>query len=510
MLHPAWLGHVEADADTPYPLRWYALLFICLALFIGQIDITIVNIALPSIAADLDATTSDLQWTVDAYLVMLAGFVLFGGGLADRFGRKGVFMTGLALFGAASLGATFATEPGHLIAARAFMGLGAALFFPPALSMLATIFAPGERARAVAVWAAVGGIATALGPVVGGVLLSRYWWGSVFLVNVPVVVAALVGAALLIPTSRRPGSPKLDGVGALLSVLGLAALVFGIIEGPDRGWGTPLIVASLLMGGVLVGAFVAWESRLEEPMVDVRVFRLRGVSAGGLAVTTNLAAMAGVLFLIPLYLQSVVGLSTTTIGLLLLPFGVVFMCLAFAAGPATRRFGVRPILTGGLLVMAAGTLLLSFLPDVGRDTLSVMVGMAVFGAGAAFVAPPATTAIMNALPTAKAGDGSAVNQVTRQVGAALGAAVVGTVLVSVYAHDLAPSLTGLSSADASVADSSIAGAQKVAAKLTSGSDALLDAADSAFSSGFRVAMLVPALLAVGVAGAVLLALRSDP
>lgn len=243
-------------------------------------------------------------------------------------------------------------------------------------------------------------------------------------------------------------------------------------------------------------------------MVDVRVFRLGGVAAGGLALTTNLATMAGMLFLLPLYLQSVAGDSAITVGLLLLPFGLTFMVLAFTSAPAARRYGVRPILTGGLVVMAVGLVLLSFLPDVGGSAFA-LAGTMIFGAGAAYVAPPATTAVMNALPTEKAGDGSAVNQVTRQVGAALGAAVAGTVLVTVYARELAPSLSDLSSADATTAEASINGAQKVAATEPSGSAALIEAANSAFSSGYRIALLVLAVVAAFTALTVFVTLRSE-
>jgi EmrB/QacA subfamily drug resistance transporter len=483
----------ESEEEAEYPLRWYALAVLCLALFIGQVDVTIVNIALPSIAADLDATTSDLQWVIAAYSVVLAGFVLVGGGLADRYGRKGLFMTGLALFGSASIVAVFATEPWHLIATRAVMGLGAAFFFPPALSLLAVIFQSDERGRAVSIWAATGGVATVLGPILGGLLLERFWWGAVFLVNVPVTAIGIVGAAFLIPRSRRAGAPRLDRVGALLSVIGLTAFVFGVIEAPSRGWGSPLIVAALVIGTLGVIAFVLWELRRDQPMVDVRVFRLGGVAGGGLALTMNLLAMVAVLFLLPLYLQSVRGESAIAVGLALVPFGLTFMVLAFTAGAAVKRHGVRPILTGGLLLMSLGMVLLSFAVDT--DGLGiVLVATMVFGAGAAFVAPPGTTAILNALPTEKAGDGSAVNQITRQVGAAFGVAIAGAVLASIYASDLAPSLSSLSSADAATAEASINGAQQVASSLSSGSEQLIAAADSAFSSGYRIAMLVPAVM----------------
>jgi len=490
VFHPVWLTTFESGEEE-YPLRWYGLAAICLALFVGQIDVTIANVALPSISRALHATTADLQWVMDAYSVVLAGFVLLGGGLADRYGRKGTFIAGMALFGAASFGAAFATEPWHLIAARGIMGFGSALFFPPALSILAVIFVEAERGRAVSIWASAGGIATVLGPVVGGLLLGSLWWGSVFLVNVPFTIIAIVGAALLLPTSTRPGAPPLDLGGAFFSVVGLTGLVYGLIEGPNRGWSSPLILGSLALGLVGVAVFVLWETKVEDPMVDLSVFRLGGVSGGGLAITMNLLAMAALLFLLPQYLQYVAGESTVTVGLSLVPFGLTFMVLAFASGRLARGLGVRLVLVGGLVVMAAGTVVLAFAPDL--DTIvAVLIGTMIFGAGAGLVAPPATTAVMNALPTAKAGDGSAVNQVTRQIGAAFGVALAGSILAVTYTNELSSSLAGLSSGHAAVADASLAGAEQVAAATSSST--LLDAARDAFSSGYTRGLLVPAAL----------------
>lgn len=494
MLHPTWLHPAEHEGDNDveaggYKYRWYALGVICLALLIGQVDVTIVNLALPSIATDLDASTSDLQWVMDAYSIALAGFVLFGGGLADRYGRKGVFMWGLALFGVASFVALFSTEAWHLIASRGAMGLGAALFFPPALSLMAVLFAPAERGKAVAIWAATGGIGTVIGPILGGILVDEFWWGSVLAVNIPIAVVGIVGAALLLPRSRRPGAPSLDKVGALLSVVGLALFIFGVIEGPSRGWSDPLIVFSLVFGAAVIAGFIVWEWRREEPMVDVKVFRHGGVAGGGLGLTTNLLTMTGILFLLPMYLQSVEGVSATTVGVLLIPFGLTFMILAFVSKGSAERFGVRPVLTGGLLVMGLGTALLALLVDVSGH-LIVLAGTMIFGAGAAYVAPPATAAVMNALPTEKAGDASAVNQITRQVGAAFGVAIVGTVLASVYTTQLEPATADLSDSQTVTAEASITGAQEVAGSLPSGGDQLLDAANTAFADGYRTAMLV--------------------
>jgi EmrB/QacA subfamily drug resistance transporter len=507
--HPLWLLRFEEQDEAEYPLRWYALIVLCLALFIGQIDVTIMNVALPSIAADLDATTSDLQWVMDAYSIVLAGFVLLGGGLADRYGRKGLFMIGLAVFGLASVAALFANEPWHLSAARAVMGLGAAFFFPPALSLLAVIFGRAERGRAVSIWAVTGGVATVLGPIAGGVLLENFWWGSVLLVNVPVTIIGIIGAALLLPRSRRPGAPPLDGVGAVLSVVGLASLVFGLIEGPGRGWGSPVIVAALVVGVLGVAAFVAWEASRDEPMVDVRVFRLGGVAGGGLALTMNLLTMTAMLFLVPLYLQSVRGESAIAVGLSLIPFGLTFMALTFVARPLAEHRGVRPVLTSGLMLMAAGMVVLSFAADT-EGLGIVLAGTMVFGAGAGFVAPTGTTAILDALPTEKAGDGSAVNQITRQIGAAFGVAIAGAILASVYASDLAPALSSLSAGDAARADASINGAQQVASTMSSGSDQLVAAADSAFTTGYRAALLVPGLMAALSAIVVFLLMRDEP
>lgn len=514
MIHPGWLPDVDDDApresDDEYALRWFALAVLCLAVFIAQIDMTVLNVALPDIASDLDVPTADLQWVMDSYSIALAGFVLLGGGLADHYGRKGVFMVGLGVFGAASLVAASSSTIGQLIASRAVMGLGAALAFPPALSLIAVIFTPDHRSKAIGMWAMVGGTATALGPIVGGLLLSTFWWGSVLLVNVPVSAVGLVGAALLLPRSRRPGAPPLDYPGALLSVLGLAALVFGIIEGPQLGWSDPVIVGALALGVAGVVGFVIRELKCTDPMVDVRVFKIAGVSAGGLAITVSMSALTGMLFLVPLYVQTVLGLSALDAGFLLLPFGVTFTVVALYSSRVAARVGVGSAVTAGLLVASAGTVILSFVTDTSRSGYAlILVGAIVFGGGAALVAPPATTAILNALPTDKAGDGSAVNQVTRQVGAAMGVAIVGTVLAAIYASDLAPSLTGLSTADVDAAESSIDGAYQVAASQPDGGSTLVDAADSAFSSGYQWAMLVPAAMMALSAAYVFVALRND-
>lgn len=518
MLHPLRLHHLDgADAvdhaaepadSAGARRRWWAMAVLSLAVAIGQLDMTIVNVALPSIAQDLGATTSQLQWVMDAYTVTLAGFVLLGGGLADRYDRKRVFMIGLVLFGAASMVGTIATDPRQLIAARAAMGLGAALFFPPSLSLLAVIFPPAERGRAIALWSIFGGVATALGPIVGGALVDAFWWGSALLFNVPVTIVALVGAAILLPRSTRPGAPAPDQFGALLSVGGLTSLVFAIIEGPGAGWTSPRILLTMVLGVLLVVAFVAWEARHPDPMVDVRVLKIGGVAAGGLSLVVGVLVMAGTLFLVPQYLQTVRGLSAITVGLLLVPYGATFAFMATRAARLVPRLGLRRILVAGLLLNGAAAIVLAFVDGPGG--LVVMVaGTIVLGLGGAAIAPPATTAIMNSLPTAKAGDGSAINQVTRQIGGALGVAIAGTVLAAVYASDMTPALGALSPTDSAEAAASITGAQHVAAGLASGASDLVNAADAAFAAGYRVAMFVTAALCLIVAAAVRMLLPRD-
>lgn len=504
------LHHTEApsDGDALYRWRWYALVVLCGALLIGQLDMTVVAMALAEIGPDLDATTSQLQWVMDSYAIVLAGCVLLGGGLADRYGRKGVFMSGLAIFGVASVVGATASGATVLIAARATMGFGAALFFPPALSIIAVIFPKGERAKAIAIWSAIGGLGTVLGPIVGGVLLDSFWWGSVLLVNLPVVTVALIGAATLVPTSRRPGAPPLDRGGALLSVLALGLVVFAVIEGPNLGWFSPAIVVGLVAGLALCAAFVAWELRRLEPMLDVRMFRIPGVQAGAVGLVVNLLTVTGMLFAVPLYLQSVRGESATTAALVLIPFGGLFAVVSFTAMPAAHRIGIRTVLVSGLLGIVGGLLILA-VTATADGLLGVIAGTAVFGAGAAWVAPTGTTVVINSIPTTKAGDSAAINQVTRQVGAALGIALVGTVLASVYARELAPSLTSLSATDADTASSSIDGANSVASGLTSGGDALRMAADAAFDDGYRVALLTVAALTAVTAAFVSFRLRGE-
>jgi MFS transporter, DHA2 family, multidrug resistance protein len=472
---------------------------LCIAVFISTVDTTIVNVALPDIAQDLSATTAELQWVMDAYTIALAGLILLGGGLADRFGRKRIFITGLALFAATSLLATFADSAVELITYRALMGTGAALIMPPALSLIAVIFPPEQRRVALSVWSAIAGLGVAMGPVAGGILLDNFWWGSAFLVNVPVALITIVGAFVLLPESRRPGVPPLDILGAVLSVLALGGLIYGIIEGPHTGWLEPDILIGIGLGIAMFFAFTWWELRTQDPLFDVRVLGNPQVLAGFTTIFLFYVAFLGIEFVIPQYLQSVEDRSTLAAGLVLLPFGVVVLLASPFVPRVITRFGYRRLLSGTMVGLGVGAATLSLLGVLGGP-LIVMLGLAIAGTALGLGFPPSTAVVLNSLPVEKAGDGSAVNQVARQVGAAFGVALIGSILAGVYTSEISSSTESLSESEAETAEHSITGAQSVAAELGSREAArLTSAADDAFKRGTEVALWT--LVGLTLAGA---------
>jgi len=327
---------------------------LCLCAFTASVDITITNVALPFVSADLKASTVDLQWVIDSYNIMLAGLVVLGGGLADRVGRKTVFLGGFALFGLACLLAALSSSSDELIAARALMGVGAAGVVAPALAIVATLYGPDERARAIGVWAVFGAAGLAVGPVAGGFLLNEFWWGSVFLVNVPVVAIGVLLGARAIPQSSEPAKGPLDAAGAVLSVLGLGALLFGIIEGPKRGWTAPEVLFALAAGVVLAAAFIRRELRARAPLFDVRILLRPVVAAGAATLFASYVVFTGLLFLLPQYLQESRDQSIISVGLLLVPFAAMFGCASTQSGRVMDRFGARTTITAGLGVCSLG------------------------------------------------------------------------------------------------------------------------------------------------------------
>jgi EmrB/QacA subfamily drug resistance transporter len=420
------------------------------------VDNTILNVALPSIVRQLHAQGSALQWIIDAYTIVFAGLLLTAGSLGDRLGRKGALTFGLVVFAACSALASQSRSATMLIVCRGLMGIGGAFIFPTTLSILTNVFTGRERARAIGVWAGVSGLGIVVGPLGGGLLLEHFSWGSVFLVNVPICTLAIGLGRFLVPDSRDPEEGRLDPVGALLSIATLVSLLYGIIEGPDRGWSDPAVLGGLGAGLVLLGVFGAWELHAPSPMLDVRIFSNPRFSAASGAITLTFFALFGSTFLLTQYFQFVLGYSPLKAGMLTAPVAIGIMGCAPVAPRVVERVGTKRVVTGGLLTVAASLALYS------SDTLmsSALFGGLVrvlFGAGMGFTTAPATESIMGSLPPGKAGVGSAVNDTTRQTGGALGVAVLGSIFASRYhgaVDGAGASLAGLSAgARAAVRDS---------------------------------------------------------
>jgi EmrB/QacA subfamily drug resistance transporter len=486
-------------ADTIHARRWWILGVLILSLFTATLDNTILNVALPTLARDLSATTSQLQWMVDSYILVFAGLLLVAGALSDRFGRRLALLGGLVIFGVGSVVSAFVVTADQLILARAFMGLGAALTMPSTLSIIANVFDEAERPKAIAAWSAVSGLGIVVGPLLGGWLVEHFAWNAIFLVNVPVVVASIVAILLVVPESKAVRAPGLDPVGALLSVGGLVALVYGIIEVPSRGWSDPTIVGALVAAVVLLGGFLAWERRVAEPMLDVRLFRNPRFSAASLSVTLVFFSLMGVLFFLTQYLQGVLGLSALETGVRFIPLAIGVIISAPISAKLTDRAGAKIATAFGLLVTAASLALLATVQVSSGDLLiGSVLAIAGFGLGVAMT--PATDAIMGALPKEQAGVGSAVNDTTREIGGAIGVAVLGSVFSAVYAERMTSVAATLPAEVGTVVRDSIGGALAVAAQLGGDSGAAITAAArSAFVEGMAMASLIG--MGVAIAGA---------
>jgi len=420
------------NPEVMYRRRWLTLLVLCISLMVIGLDNTILNVAIPTLGRDLHASTSQLQWIVDGYVIVFAGLLLTAGSLGDRFGRYKALAVGLTIFGLGSAASAVSGSANLLITTRAVMGIGGALIMPATLSILTNVFVnPLERGKAIGIWAGVSALGIGLGPVTGGFLLSHFWWGSVFLVNIPIIAVGLVGGWYLVPDSRDPSAPKLDPVGALLSIVGLGAVLWAIIQGPSHGWGSNEIILAFAIGAVVLGAFMAWELTYESPMLDLTFFQDPRFTAASGAITLTFFALFGALFLLTQLLQSVLGYSALKAGAVLVPQAVVIMTVAPASSGFVRRFGNKAVVAFGLFVVALALGLFG-LVGVGAPLWQVIVVTMLLAAGMGNVLPPATDSIMGSLPRAKAGVGSAVNDTTRQVGGAVGVAVLGSLLSSSY------------------------------------------------------------------------------
>jgi MFS transporter, DHA2 family, multidrug resistance protein len=492
------------DAPDPriHRRRWLTLAVLCVSLLVIVIDNTIVNVALPTLVRDLGTSISDLQWVVDAYTLVFAGLLLTAGSLGDRFGRKGALTLGLIIFGGGSAAAAFAGGVTPLIAARAVMGVGAALIMPATLSILTNVFTDArERALAIGLWSGVAGIAVALGPVTGGFLLDHFWWGSVFIVNVPIVIAAVIAGRFLVPTSRNPERPRLDLVGAGLSIVGLGALVAAIIEAPSNGWTDPLIITGFVVAVVALTAFVLWERHIDEPMLDVRLFANARFSAASVTVTLVFFALFGFIFLATQYLQFVLGYSAFDAGVRTLPFAFALMVMAPLSSKTVQWFGTKRVVVTGMVLFAAG-LVVASTSTVSSGYPRVMLAMILMGTGMGLSVAPATESIMGSLPLHQAGVGSAVNDTSREVGGALGVAIVGSMLSSLYSTNLNAKLPATVPGQVrAAADQSVGAALHVSAQLGRVGAPLADAARQSFVYAMSRASLVTA--AVALVGALL-------
>ena len=487
--------------------RWAILPVLCLSLFLVVMDNTIVNVALPTLSRELGATTSQLQWIVDAYSLVFAGLLLAFGSLGDRYGRKGALQVGLVLFGITSVLASLAGTAEQLIAARAAMGIGAALVFPATLAILTNVFTdPSERAKAIGAWSAVSGLAVALGPVTGGWLLEHFWWGSIFLVNIPIIAVALVLGQRLVPTTKDPDAGRLDPVGLVSSIAAVVLLVYTVIEAPKHGWTSGLTIGGFVLAGALLAAFVRWELHRTDPMLDVRVFRNARFSAASASVAIAFFGLFGFIFLITQYFQFVRGYSTLSAGLHTLPFAFAAAIGAPLAALLALRFGTKWVVAGGLASMSIGFFWASTLQADTSYWGVVVPQMVLLGAGLTLTTAPATEAILGSLPKEKAGVGSAVNDTTRELGGTLGVAAIGSVFSSLYGPELVRRLSGLPiPADAlEAARSSVQAAAVVAEQAPpAGRPIILDAATNAFldglSGGVRVAGVATVLGAIAAA-----------
>jgi EmrB/QacA subfamily drug resistance transporter len=420
--------------------RWLALAVLCLSLVLIVLDNTVLNVALPTLVRELGATTTQLQWMVDAYVIVFAGLLLTAGALGDRFGRRRSLQAGLMVFALASGLAALSSTSDQLIGARAVMGLGAAFVMPATLSIIISLFTdPKERARAIAIWAGMAGVGVALGPVVGGWLLEHFWWGSVFLINLPIVALALVSGRLLLPESSDPSHARLDVTGAVLSIAGIGALLWAIIEAPVKGWDDPLTIAAFVVAAVLVGGFVWWERRVEHPMLDVGFFADPRFSAASASIALVFFALFGSFFLFTQLLQFVLGYSALEAGLRLLPISLVMGIVSPVSARLVERAGTKVVVTTGLVIAAVGLAMASTL-SVASGYGPLLAAMLVLSLGISLTMAPATESVMGSLPPAKAGVGSAVNDTTRELGGALGVAVLGSLLASGYASTLGDSL----------------------------------------------------------------------
>jgi len=495
-----------------YGHRWAALVVVCVSALIINIDNTILNVALPTLVRDLHATSSELQWIVDSYAMVFAGLLFVGGSLADRFGRKRFFLIGLTIFVVGSVGAAFSGSVHLLIACRALMGAGAAFTIPASLSIINDIFRdPTERARAIGAWAGTIGLGIAIGPIAGGQLLSRFWWGSIFLVNVPIVAAGFIGAIVLVPDSKNPDAKRPDPVGALLSIASLGLLLWAIIEGPAEGWTSGIVVGVATASVVVLTSFLAWEAHSDHPMLELGFFRDRRFSVALAAECLGVFGLMGALFVQTQFLQFDLGYSPLQAGLRILPIAAMIVVSATASSILARRMGAKLTVALALTAIGAGLWQISASSTMSTTYGNVVLGLLLIGIGAGLLLPTATNSVVGSVPQGESGIGSATNTVALQVGGALGVAVIGSVMLTGYQNHMGALLAGrhVPTTASHAILGSLGGALAVARSIRGARGTLLiQSARDAFMSGNHVALAVGAAVALGGVVVVLVALPS--
>ncbi len=482
-----------------HPRRWLILGVLCLSLLVVVVDNMVLNIAIPALIRDLGASTADIQWIIDAYILVFAGVLLTAGSLSDRHGRRLGLVVGLVIFGGASALATVCETPGQLIAVRGLMGLGAAFLMPGTLAILTTVFDDEERKKAIAIWSSVLMLGALGGPTLGGLLLEHFWWGSVFLLNLPIAALGLLAALIFIPESRGPAT-RPDTVGALLSTIGMTALVWGVISAPEHGWESLRTGGGFVIALTAITAFVLWERKTPEPMLPLQLFGNRDFRGASLSLVLLSFSAGGVMLAITQYLQFVLGYEPIKAGAAFIPMIVTTMIFNGVGVVVDKRFGARVALSAGLLLVAGGFGILASL-DPRDGYLKLAAALVIIGMGSGTAAPAAVGTLLGALPPERAGVGSAVNDTVQQVGTALSVAILGSVLTTAYRAAMPDGTTG-------PARDSLGEALGVAT--ATGDGGLADAARAAFVDAIAVTSLVGVV--GGIAAAVLAAavLRPKP
>lgn len=477
----------------------------CFTVLLISLDATVLNVALPTLVIHLHPSASGVQWIADSYVLTEAVLLLAGGAIGDRFGRRLTFLVGVMVFGAGSAGCALVHSAGPLIAARAVTGLGAALLMPATLALIAATFPPWERTRAIGTWAGTGGIGTAVGPLVGGWLLQHFWWGSVFIINVPVAVVACIGGIRYLPESRAEKKPVIDPVGVGLSAIGLAGITYGLIKASDRGWASPSVLGPLAAGALLVVAFVFWDGRREHPLVDFKLFRNPTFSTGLAAVTGAFFSMFGVSYLLSQYIQFVQGASVFGVGLRFLPMAIATLIGSNSASRLSARFGVRAVVVTGMALVAAALGVYSTL-GVSASVIPIMVGFSLAGIGMGLIIAPASNAVIGSLPPDKVGVGSGLRSTVQLLGGSFAVAIIGNLVASRYRSRVDQAFGGpLAHVPGSVRgqiSSQIGSAVTAARQLPGGTGSrVTQVAHEAFVSGVNLGSLVT----LGVMGATAIA-----